>query len=80
MKTLLDLTAPQLRRAARIKDKVERLEIQIQKIMGNGADLVFDSRFDHAEPKPRRRMSKAARAKISRAQRRIWKKRNAAKR
>jgi ribosomal protein L15 len=62
----MNISATQLRRAADIQDKIESLQSELNKLLGNGSV---------AAPKPerkRRKMSAAARAKIAAAQRARW--------
>jgi hypothetical protein len=60
MKTILELTSQQLRRAAQIKEQISSLERQLQGILGQGA------------PGSNGGMSAAARAKISAAAKARW--------
>ena len=72
----MNISATQLRRAADIQDKIESLQSELGKLLGNGSASTEDS------PKPerkRRKMSAAARAKIGAAQRARWAKVRAGK-
>ena len=65
----MNISATQLRRAADIQDKIESLQNELGKLLGNGSAITADA------PKPerkRRKMSAAARAKIAAAQRARW--------
>jgi ribosomal protein L15 len=65
----MNISASQLRRAADIQDKIESLQSELGKLLGNGSADTTDS----ATPeRKRRKMSKAARAKIAAAQRARW--------
>ncbi|MBC8097235.1 MAG: hypothetical protein H7Y43_15635 [Akkermansiaceae bacterium] len=65
--TFSNVTADQLRRAAKIKEKIDALQSQLVSILGG-------TNSGAAEPAPRRKwtMSAAARAKIGAAQRARW--------
>ena len=66
--TILDLTAQQLRRAAAIKDKIEKLHQELTSILGAStpaATAPFGRR-------KKRRMSAAAKAAISKAAKARW--------
>jgi hypothetical protein len=69
MKTLLDLSPQQLRRAAQIKEQIASLEKQMQALLNQGA----------APAKKSGGLSPAARAKISAALKARWAKIKAAK-
>ena len=73
--SLANLSAEQLRRAAAIKEQIESLEKELQQIFG------APSKADSPLPprKKKRRMSAAARAKISAAAKARWAKVKAAK-
>lgn len=62
MKTILELTSQQLRRAAQIKEQIASLERQLQGILGQGAPVA----------KSNGGLSAAARAKISAAAKARW--------
>jgi hypothetical protein len=70
--TILNLSSKQLRRAARIKDQIAKLEKKISQILGVP---------DTASPKPRKRqkMSASARAKIAAAAKARWAKQRGVK-
>jgi hypothetical protein len=76
------ISASDLRRAATIKDKIEELQSELEKVLGSGSDIVGNGR---TTPKPdgrkvggRRKMSAAGRAKIAAAARARWAKAKAA--
>jgi ribosomal protein L15 len=72
----MNISATQLRRAADIQDKIESLQNELGKLLGNGSASTADS----AQPeRKRRKMSAAARAKIAAAQRARWAKVRAGK-
>jgi hypothetical protein len=73
--SLANLSAQQLRRAAAIKAQIESLEKEFQQIFG-AAPKADAAQF---APKKKRRMSAAARAKISAAAKARWAKVKAAK-
>jgi hypothetical protein len=61
--SISNLSPKQLRRAAQIKEKIEKLQNELSGLLGNGT----------ATPtKPKRKMSKAGRAKIAAAQKKRW--------
>src|SRR5262249_34925574 len=68
MNSVLNLTAQQLRRAARIKDKIQSLRNDLDKLFGpsptNGNEAT--------PPRKKRRMSVACRRRIAAAARRRW--------
>jgi ElaB/YqjD/DUF883 family membrane-anchored ribosome-binding protein len=68
------LSANQLRRAAKIKDKIDALQSELDKILGSSAPAAKGP-----VPRKRRRMSAAAKAKISAAQKARWAKEKARK-
>jgi hypothetical protein len=72
--TIENLSASQLRRAANIKDRIGALERELGKILGQASPQVADR-----QPRKKRRMSAAARARIAAAQRARWAKQKAAK-
>lgn len=75
MKSFESLTAPQLRRAAKIKEKIQSLNNELDRIFGGSIPA------DTAAPKVRRirrKMSPAAKAKLSAKLKAIWAKRKAA--
>lgn len=61
MSNLLSLTSSQLKRAAKIKDKIEALDKELSGILG--ASVAINS----TEPKSKKGMSAAGRAKIAAA-------------
>ena len=67
---LFSLSSAELRRAARIREKIAGLEADLAKILG-GAPV--------GKVGKRRKMSRAARARIAAAQRERWKRVHAAK-
>jgi hypothetical protein len=73
--SLANLSAQQLRRAAAIKDQIESLEKDLQRIFGAPATV----EKLQAPRKKRRRMSAAGRARISAAAKARWAKIKAAK-
>ena len=73
--SITSLTAQQLRRAADIKDKIQSLEKELGRIFGSSTKPVADA----VAPKKRRKMSAAARAKISAAAKARWAKVNGKK-
>jgi hypothetical protein len=73
--SLANLSAQQLRRAAAIKDQIESLEKELQRIFGAPAT----AEKPQAPRKKRRRMSAAGRARISAAAKARWAKIKAAK-
>jgi hypothetical protein len=74
---MIDLSAKQLRRAAQIKDMIDRLQRGLGRLLGGG---VANGRSATKTPRKRRRkMSAAARAKISAAAKARWAKRKAGK-
>lgn len=70
---LSSLSAAQLRRAAALKDRIQALERQLSSLLGNSAPAPA------APAKKSKFMSKAARAKISAAQKARWAKLKSAK-
>jgi hypothetical protein len=69
MKEIKDLTTGQLRRILAIKEQIETLQSQINSIADGGNGAGMPSPFTK---KRRRRMSRAARARIAAAQRARW--------
>ena len=67
MNSISNLTSKQLRLAASIKGKIESLKKRIGKLLGSPAKPVIE-----AEPKRRRKMSAAGRARIAAAQKARW--------
>jgi len=74
MNALSSLSAQQLRRAADIKDKIESLTNELSRILGSPAKAAAP---DSPTSKKRRKMSTAARKKISAAQKARWAKQKA---
>jgi hypothetical protein len=68
------LSAAQLRRAAKIKDKMDALQSELNRILGSSTPAA-----NKPAPRKKRRMSAAARAKISAAQKARWAKQKARK-
>jgi len=64
---IANLTPKQLRRAAAIKEKIQSLENQLNRILGSPAKATSS-----AVVKPKRKMSAAARRKISLAAKARW--------
>ena len=71
----MNISATQLRRAADIQDKIESLQSELSKLLGNGSAITNAPRSE----RKRRKMSAAARAKIAAAQRARWAKVRAGK-
>jgi hypothetical protein len=65
MNTIATLSAQQLRRAANIKDKIQSLQNELNRILGSTVNAV-------AAPKKKRKMSAAGRRKIAAAQKARW--------
>jgi hypothetical protein len=70
---ITDLSARQLRRAAHIKDQIQKLKTELSRMLGTGG---ADKK---AAPRRRRKMSAAVRAKMAAAARARWAKIKAAK-
>jgi hypothetical protein len=68
MNSITSLSAQQLRRAAEIKDKIQSLENELNKIFGSPAK----SPAVAPAPKKRRKMSAEARKRISEAMKARW--------
>ena len=71
------LSSSQLRKAAGIKDRIEELQNELVKILGNAVGN--GSPMAKGPKAGRRKMSAAAKAKIAAAQKARWAKWNAAK-
>ena len=71
--SILNLTSNELRRAAQLKDQVEELQNELAKLIGGGSITPAKT------AKPKRTMSRAARAKIAAAQRARWAKQKGSK-
>jgi hypothetical protein len=67
MNSITNLTSKQLRQVADLKDKIESLQERIGKLLGSPTKPVSE-----AEPKKRRKMSAAGRARIAAAQKARW--------
>ena len=65
--SITSLSVQQLRRAADIKEKLETLEQELGQILGSPTKPVSE-----AEPKKKRKMSAAGRARIAAAQKARW--------
>ena len=74
MSSIINLSAQQLRRAATIKEQIQSLENELNRIFGSPAKTATA-----AAPKKRRKMSTAARKKISLAAKARWAKVKAGK-
>ena len=74
MSSIINLSAQQLRRAAAIKEQIQSLENELGRIFVSSIKPVVA-----AAPKKRRKMSAAARKKISLAAKARWAKVKAAK-
>ena len=80
---LTDLTAPQLRKAATLKEKIDELESELRQILGtpqqpSGRSRALRTTTEPVRAQKRHKMSPAARAKIAAAARARWKKAKAA--
>ena len=64
--SILNLTSIELRRAAQLKDQIEELQNELAKLVGGESSTPVKT------AKPKRTMSKVARAKIAAAQRARW--------
>jgi hypothetical protein len=69
--TIIDLTAQQLRRAAAIKEQIERLNRELR-------NLLADLRVHGTSPRRKRTMSATVRRKIAAVQKTRWAKRRRA--
>jgi len=67
MKSLLNLSVAQLKRMAKLKGQIERLQSKLESLAGNGAPGP-----GRKPGRKRRKMSAAARRKISLAQKARW--------
>ena len=74
MNSLTNLSAQQLRRAANIKDKIQSLENELGRILGDSTKSITA-----VAPKKKRKMSAAGRRRIAAAQKARWAKIKAAK-
>ena len=68
MNNISSLSAKQLNQAARIREQIDRLLAKLGELVGGGSVAVKAS----AEPKKRRKMSRAGRARIAAAQKKRW--------
>ena len=75
---MIDLSAKQLRKAATIKDKIDRLQGELRRLLG-GDGVGNGISANKAAPKKRRKLSAAGRAKISAAAKARWAKAKAGK-
>ena len=70
-KSIRDLSAQQLRRAARLKERIEKLQKEL--------DLILSGAVDDEDLRPKRRMTESGRARIVAAQKRRWAKKKRTK-
>lgn len=73
MSSIINLSAQELRRAAEIKEKIQSLEGELNRILGPFQPVSTTA------AKPKRKMSAAARARIAAAQKARWAKVKASK-
>jgi hypothetical protein len=73
---MTELTSKQLRHAANVKEKIESLQGELNKLLG---EETVSAPAKQTAPKKRRKMSAAARAKISAAAKARWAKVKAGK-
>jgi len=76
---MIELTSKQLRRAAQIKDKIESLQSDLNRLLGGGGVPGNGRKEKKAGPKRKNKMSAAGRAKIAAAQKARWAKIKAGK-
>jgi hypothetical protein len=76
--SIANLSAKTLQRAAKIRSQIDRLELQLAKLLGSTAGRSTSNGSSPAKKRGRRKMSAASRAKIAAAQRRRWKAQKAA--
>jgi hypothetical protein len=76
--SITDISAPQLRKAAAIKEKIDQLQKELTNLLGSDERLPSSAFARRNGKEPRRRMSAAARRKIAAAARLRWKKAKAA--
>jgi hypothetical protein len=82
---MTNVSASDLRKAASIKDKIEELQSELNKILGGGDGTGVKRKYTkktggdvdkfkaaHGEEKPKRKMSAAGRAKIAAAAKARW--------
>jgi hypothetical protein len=70
MNTITNLTSKQLRLAADLKDQIESLEQELGQILGSST--IPTTPAATAEPKKRRKVSAAGKARMAAAQRARW--------
>jgi len=73
MSSIINLSALELRRAAEIKEKIQSLEGEMNRILGSSHPVSTTA------AKPKHKMSAAARARIAAAQKARWAKVKASK-
>ncbi|MCL4180211.1 MAG: hypothetical protein KJ072_21020 [Verrucomicrobia bacterium] len=79
MTTALNLSAEQLRRAAALRERIDKLEMQLAAILGPASGSPATPAAERAARRKRRRkMSKEARAKQALAMKKRWAKVKAA--
>jgi hypothetical protein len=78
MSSIINLSAPQLRQAADLKEKIVDLENELSQLLGSSAKAIAAPSAVKA-PKKKRGMSAAGRAAVAAAQKARWAKINAAK-
>jgi hypothetical protein len=76
---MLELTSKQLRKAANLKDKIDTLQTELNRLLSGGGTVGNGKKAEKAAPKKKRNMSAAGRAAISAAAKARWAKVNAAK-
>jgi 3-methyladenine DNA glycosylase Tag len=76
--SLINLSAQQLRKAASIQEKIEELQKQIESILGAAPVTPKAASLAKAPAKPKRKLSAAARAAMSKRLKARWAKRKAA--
>jgi hypothetical protein len=76
--SLSDISAPQLRKAAAIKEKIDQLQKELNQLLGSEKLSPSEAFARRNGTRPRRRMNAAARKKIAEAARLRWKKAKAA--
>ena len=70
---MLNITSKQLRRAANVQDRITKLQKELAALLRDGDDGIFaPTEGKKRGPKRRRKMSRAARAKIAAAQTARW--------
>jgi hypothetical protein len=74
-----NLSSKQLRRAANLRDRIDKLEKQLAVILTSASEAPAKVAAKPVKPpRPKRKMSKAARAKMSAAAKKRWAKVKAA--